>query len=78
MKINLDILFEEYEYSPGEAQQRFKKRRDEHIRRFRAAQERGDAYRIKFYDLQIKIDNLKEKELKLKNELTKLKKQFKK
>jgi hypothetical protein len=67
-----------YEYDPNEAKKRLQDRILTNIRRYRDAQNRGDNYAIKRYELLIRIDKIDEEKLKVKNELHRLKQKFKK
>lgn len=77
--INESMLSEaKYEYDPREAQRRLRDRIQTNVRRYREAQNRGDNYAIKRYELLMRLDKIDEERLKLKNELFRLKKKFKK
>jgi hypothetical protein len=68
----------DYSYDPNEAKKRLQDRIQTNIRRYRDAQNRGDNYAIKRYELLIRIDKIDEEKLKVKNELHRLKQKFKK
>jgi len=67
-----------YEYDPNDAKKRLQDRIQTNIRRYRDAQNRGDNYAIKRYELMIRIDKIDEEKLKVKNELHRLRQKFKK
>lgn len=48
------------------------------IKRFRSAQERGDNYNIKFYELRLKLDAHDLEKMKIRTAIKSLKKQWKK
>jgi hypothetical protein len=65
-------------FDPSEAQRRLKDKAQENLRRYRVAQERGDNYAIRRYELLLQLDKVEEKGLKIKVELHRLKEKFKK
>ena len=67
-----------YEYDPNEAQRRLRDRIQTNIRRYRDAQNRGDNYAIKRYELMMRLDKIDEERLKVKNEMHRLREKFKK
>ena len=67
-----------YSYDPNEAKKRLQDRIQTNIRRYRDAQNRGDNYAIKRYELMIRLDKIDEEKLKIKNELHRLRQKFKK
>lgn len=67
-----------YSYDPNEAKKRLQDRIQTNIRRYRDAQNRGDNYAIKRYELMIRLDKIDEEKLKVKNELHRLRQKFKK
>tara|TARA_R110001592_G_scaffold219229_1_gene473389 strand:- start:731 stop:1243 length:513 start_codon:yes stop_codon:yes gene_type:complete len=74
-KMNED---EKYEFKSQESYDRLKKREEMNIRRYRAAQDRGDNYAIKLYELRIKMDSVDKKKIEIQNAITELNKKFKK
>ena len=66
------------EYDPNDAKKRLQDRIQTNIRRYRDAQNRGDNYAIKRYELMIRLDKIDEEKLKIKNELHRLRQKFKK
>jgi len=79
-KKNESLVLEEeaYEFVPQETLDRLKKREEMNLTRFRAAQDRGDNYAIKYYELRITLDKIDKKKLEVQTEIYKLNKKFKK
>jgi predicted ATP-grasp superfamily ATP-dependent carboligase len=48
------------------------------LERFKAAQERGDNYSIKLYELRLKLDDLDKKKMEIRTAIQKLKQQYEK
>ncbi len=65
-------------FDPKDASMRLKSKAADNIRRYRVAQEKGDNYAIKRYELLLQLDKVEEKGLKIKTELHRLKEKFKK
>ena len=66
----------DYEFDPNAAAQRLKKREQENIQRYRAAQDRGDNYAIALYELKIKMDKIDLEGLKVQTAIHDLKKKY--
>jgi len=66
----------DYEFNPSEAAARLKKREQENIQRYRAAQDRGDNYAIALYELKIKMDKIDLEGLKVQTAIHDLKKKY--
>lgn len=64
---------EKYEFNPGETAERLKRREQQNIERFRAAQEREDNYGITYYKYRIAMDRLDLQKLKLQTQIHQLK-----
>jgi hypothetical protein len=73
-----DLNEAKYKYDPGDAQRRLRDRIQTNIRRYRDAQNRGDNYAIKRYELMMRLDKIDEERLKVKNEMHRLREKFKK
>jgi hypothetical protein len=78
----IDTAFEsiteanDYEYDPSAHAERLKRREQQNIERFRAAQDRGDNYAIALYELKIKMDKIDLERLKVLTAIHDLKKKF--
>ncbi len=72
---NLDEA-DEYEYDPNEHADRLKRREEQNIQRYRAAQDRGDNYAIALYELRIKLDKIDFEKLKVLAAIDDLKEKF--
>lgn len=71
------MIFESTEdYSPAEKMQQLKRREIQNKERYRAAQERGDNYGIKYYEFRMKLDKLDAEKAKIRKEMQSLKKKF--
>jgi len=66
----------DYEFNPSEAAARLKKREQENIQRYRAAQDRGDNFAIALYELKIKMDKIDLEGLKVQTAIHDLKKKY--
>jgi hypothetical protein len=66
----------DYEYDPSAHAERLKRREEQNIERFRAAQDRGDNYAIALYELKIKMDKIDLEKLKVLKAIDDLKKKF--
>lgn len=64
------------DYNPGEKMQQLKRRAAQNRDRYKDAQERGDNYAIKYYELRMRLDKLDEEKAKLHKEVKKLKQKF--
>lgn len=60
-------------FSPSRAAERLKRREQQNIERFRAAQEREDNYGIAYYKYRIAMDKLDLQKLKLQTQIHQLK-----
>lgn len=67
---------DEYEYDPQEHAKRLEKKKETNLRRYRAAQDRGDNYAIKYYELRMRLDDIESEKLKTKVAIEQLKKKF--
>lgn len=81
----IDAAFESYdsldeandhEYDPAAHAERLKRREQQNIERFRAAQDRQDNYAIALYELKIKMDKIDLEKLKVLTAIHDLKKKF--
>jgi len=68
---------DDYEFEPGAAVQRLKARQEMNVKRYRAAQKRGDNYAIKMYELRIKMDKVDAERIKIQNAIHELEKRKK-
>jgi len=66
----------DYEYDPKEHADRLKRREEQNIQRYRAAQDRGDNYAIALYELKIKLDKIDFEKLKVLAAIDDLKEKF--
>jgi hypothetical protein len=66
----------DYEYDPAAHAERIKRREQQNIERFRAAQDRQDNYAIALYELKIKMDKIDLERLKVLTAIHDLKKKF--
>jgi hypothetical protein len=66
----------EYEFDPGKAAERLKRREQENIQRYRAAQDRGDNFAIALYELKIKMDKIDLEALKVQTAIHDLKNKY--
>lgn len=64
------------EYDPRAHAERLKRREEQNIQRYRAAQERGDNYAISLYELKIKLDKIDFEKLKVLKAIDDLKEKF--
>ena len=62
-----------HEFNPGETAERLKRREQQNVERYRAAQDRVDNYAIQYYKLRIQMDKLDLESLKVKTAIHKLK-----
>ena len=69
---------ETYKFDAQESYDRLKKREEMNIKRYRAAQDRGDNYAIKLYELRIKMDSVDKKKIEIQTAIAELNKKFKK
>ena len=67
---------DDYEYDPQEHAKRLAKKKETNLRRYRAAQDRGDNYAIKYYELRMRLDDIESEKLKTKMAIEQLKKKF--
>jgi hypothetical protein len=78
----IDAAFEsimeasDWEYDPNAHAERLKRREQQNIERYRAAQDRGDNYAIALYELKIKMDKIDLEKLKILTAIHDLKKKF--
>lgn len=64
------------EYDPSAHADRLKRREEQNIQRYRAAQDRGDNYAIALYELKIKLDKIDFEKLKVLKAIDDLKEKF--
>tara|TARA_Y100000389_G_scaffold90202_1_gene86759 strand:- start:842 stop:1522 length:681 start_codon:yes stop_codon:yes gene_type:complete len=69
---------EKHEFNPNETAERLKRREQQNIERFRAAQDREDPFAIEYYQLRISIDKLDIKKLQYQTKIHQLKQKYKK
>jgi hypothetical protein len=67
-----------YEFNPNETAERLKRREQQNIERYRAAQEREDAYGIEYYKYRIAMDKIDLQKLQLMTQIHQLKQKNKK
>lgn len=78
----IDAAFEsimeanDHEYDPAAHAERLKRREQQNIERYRAAQDRQDNYAIALYELKIKMDKIDLEKLKVLTAIHDLKKKF--
>ena len=63
----------QHAFQPGATAMRLKRREQQNIERFRAAQERGDNYGVTYYKYRIAIDKIDIQKLKLQTQIHQLK-----
>lgn len=66
----------DYEFDPNAAAERLKRREQQNIKRYRAAQDRGDNFAIGLYELKIKMDKIDLEKLKVQTAIHELKNKF--
>jgi hypothetical protein len=64
-------------YNPSEHAAQLARRKKQDTERYKAAQERGDNYAIKYYELRLKLDDIDVEKMKTRAAIQKLKQQFK-
>jgi predicted nucleic acid-binding Zn-ribbon protein len=70
-------VFESTEdFNAGEKMQQLKRREIQNKERYKAAQERGDNYAIKYYEFRMRLDKLDGEKAKIRKEIQALKKKF--
>jgi len=69
-------LNEEHEFNPNETKERLKRREQQNIERFRAAQDREDPFAVEYYQLRISIDKLDLKKLEYQTKIHQLKQKY--
>jgi len=69
---------DKHEFNPNETAERLKRREQQNIERFRAAQDREDPFAIEYYQLRISIDKLDIKKLQYQTKIHQLKQKYKK
>jgi hypothetical protein len=75
---NFKLFEDNADYSPGEHAAQLATRHKMNLERFKAAQERGDNYSIKLYELRLKLDDLDKKKMEIRTAIQKLKQQYEK
>lgn len=75
-----DHIYEDadYEYDPQEHAERLERKKETNLRRYRAAQDRGDNYAIKYYELRMRLDDIESEKLKTNVAIKQLQKKFNK
>lgn len=66
----------DHEYDPAAHAERLKRREEQNVERYRAAQDRQDNYAIALYELKIKMDKIDLEKLKVLTAIHDLKKKF--
>jgi hypothetical protein len=69
---------DKHEFSPNETAERLKRREQQNIERYRAAQEREDNFGTTYYKYRIAVDKLDLQKLKLMTQIHQLKQKYKK
>lgn len=69
---------EKHEFNPNETAERLKRREQQNIERYRAAQEREDSFGIAYYKYRIAVDKLDLQKLSLMTQIHQLKQKYKK
>ena len=69
---------DKHEFNPNETAERLKRREQQNVERYRAAQEREDNYGIAYYKYRIAIDKIDIQKLKLMTQIHQLKQKNKK
>jgi hypothetical protein len=69
---------DDYEYDPNAHAERLKRREQQNIERYRAAQDRQDNYAIALYELKIKLDKIDLEKIKVLTAINDLKQKFNK
>jgi len=64
---------EKHEFNPSETAERLKRREQQNIERYRAAQDRVDNYAIQYYKYRIQMDKIDLEKLKIMTAIHKLK-----
>jgi DNA/RNA-binding domain of Phe-tRNA-synthetase-like protein len=64
-------------YNPSEHAAQLARRKKQDTERYKAAQERGDNYAIKYYELRLKLDDIDVEKMKTRAAIQQLKKKFK-
>ena len=75
---NFKLFEDNSNYNPNEHAAQLKKRNDQNLQRFRAAQDRGDNYGIALYKFKLELDKLDMEKMKIRTSILKLKQQYKK
>ncbi len=75
---NFGIEESNADYNPSEHAQQLARRKKQNLQRYKAAQERGDNYAIKLYELKLKLDDIDMEKMKVRAAIKKVKEQFKK
>jgi len=69
---------EKHEFNPNETAERLKRREQQNIERFRAAQDREDPFAVQYYQLRISLDKMDLQRLKVQTQIHQLKQKYKK
>jgi len=69
---------DKHEFNPNETAERLKRREQQNVVRYRAAQDREDNYGIEYYKYKIAIDKIDLQKLKLMTQIHQLKQKHKK
>jgi len=71
-----DGIAEKHEFNPNETAERLKRREQQNIERFRAAQDREDPFGVEYYQLRIAIDKIDIKKLGYQTKIHQLKQKY--
>ena len=66
----------EHEFNPNETAERLKRREQQNIERFRAAQDRADEFATQYYQLRISLDKMDIQRLKVQTKIHQLKQKY--
>jgi len=67
-----------HEFNPNETAERLKRREQQNIERFRAAQDREDPFAVQYYQLRVSLDKMDLQRLKIQTQIHQLKQKYKK
>lgn len=67
---------EKHEFNPNETAERLKRREQQNIERFRAAQDRADEFATQYYQLRISLDKMDIQRLKVQTKIHQLKQKY--
>tara|TARA_R100001530_G_C4212015_1_gene127685 strand:+ start:113 stop:355 length:243 start_codon:yes stop_codon:yes gene_type:complete len=75
---NFKLFEDNADFSPSERAKQLAERNKMNLARYKAAQERGDNYGIKYYELRLQLDKIDKEKMKVRSAILKLKQQYKK